>query len=110
MRQRRDASELSVVIKNKDIREENATNFLDVIIDCNLTWELQIDKICSKVSSSLFIIKRLSNIIEQDVLFTVYHGYPHLKYGITVRGPCPKKYAKRVFILQRRVIRCILQD
>jgi hypothetical protein len=56
MRQRRDASELSLVIKNKDIREENGTNVLDVIIDRNLTWELQIDKICSKVSSSLFII------------------------------------------------------
>jgi hypothetical protein len=93
MRQRRDASELSIVIKNKELREENSTNLLGVIIDRNLTWELQIDKICSKISSSLFTIKRLSSIIEQDVLITVYYGlvYPHLKYGITVWGPCPKK-------------------
>jgi hypothetical protein len=109
MRQRRDVSELSVVIKNKEIREENSTKFLGVIIDRNLTWELQIDKICSKISSSLFTIKRLSTIIEQDILITVYYGlvYPHLKYGITVWGLCPKKYTKRVFILQKRTIRCI---
>jgi hypothetical protein len=37
MKQRRDASELSVVMKNKEIREENSTNFLGVIIDRNLT-------------------------------------------------------------------------
>jgi hypothetical protein len=109
MKQRRDASELSVIIKNREIREENSTNFLGLIIDRNLMWELQIDELCSMISSSLCTIKRLSNIIEQDVLITVYYGqvYPHLKYGITVWGPCPKKYKKGVFILQKRAIRCI---
>jgi hypothetical protein len=106
----RDASEPSVVIKNKEIREENSTNFLGVIIDRNLTWELQMDKMCSKISNSLFTIDRQSNIIEQDVLITVYYGlvYPHLKYGITVWVSCPKKYTKRVFILHNRAIRCII--
>jgi hypothetical protein len=109
-KQRKDASELSVTIKNKEIKEENSTNFLGVIIDSNLTWELQIDKICSKISSNLFTIKRLSTISELDVLITIYYGlvYPYLKYGITVWGSCPKRHTKRVFILQKRAIRYII--
>jgi hypothetical protein len=71
------------------------------------------DKIYSKISSSLFTIKRLSNITEQDVLITVYSYcglvYPHLMYGITVWGPCPKKYTKK-FLYYKRGRLGVLQD
>jgi hypothetical protein len=49
---------LKVIINNKEIRKEKTTNFLDVILDSNLTWEIHTDKICSTISSSLFMIKR----------------------------------------------------
>jgi hypothetical protein len=44
-----------------------------------------------------------------DVLITVYYGlvYPFLSYGITVWGQSAKKYTKRVFTLQKMVVRCI---
>jgi hypothetical protein len=41
-RQSKLVSNLKVVINNKEIRKEKSTNFLPVIIDSNLTWELHI--------------------------------------------------------------------
>jgi hypothetical protein len=99
---------LKVVINNVEITEDKITNFLSVIVHSNLTWELHIERICNKISSSLFIIKRLSNLVDADVLITVYFGlvYPFLSYGITVWEQCEKKYTKRVFTLQKKVVRC----
>jgi hypothetical protein len=102
-------SNLKVVINNKEIRKEKSTNFLGVILDSNLTWELHIQKICNRISSSLFIIKRLSNLIDSDGLLSVYHGivYPFISYGVMVWGHSARKYMKRVFTLQKKVVRCI---
>jgi hypothetical protein len=63
MKQSKVIFNLTVVRHNKEIKEEHTTNFLGVILD-NLTSELHIDKICSKIRSSLFTIRRLSNIAE----------------------------------------------
>jgi hypothetical protein len=61
------------------------------------------------ISSSLFIIKRLSKFVDSDVLLSVYHGlvYPLLFYGVLVWGHSARKHTKRVFTLQKKVVRCI---
>jgi hypothetical protein len=51
----------------------------------------------------------LSNLVDSDVLLSVYHGimYPFLSYGVMVWGYSSNKYTKRVFTLQKKVVRCI---
>jgi hypothetical protein len=104
LKQSKIVSNLKVVINNNKITEEKITHFLSVILDSNLMWEIHIENICNKINSSLFIIKRLSSLLDVDVLITVYYGlvHPFLSYGITEWGQSAKKYTKRVFTLQKK--------
>jgi UDP-N-acetylglucosamine pyrophosphorylase len=81
-------SKLKLTIRKEEISEAETTNFLGTDIDSSITWEKHIDKICNKISSNLFAIKRLSSIVDMDVLHTTYCGlvYPFLTYGIAVWG------------------------
>jgi hypothetical protein len=93
----------------EEINEVETTDFLGIDTDSNLTWEKHIDKICNKISGNLFVIKRLSSIVDFDVLYTAYYGlvHPFLTCGIAIWGHSCKKYTRRVFILQKRAVRCI---
>jgi hypothetical protein len=79
-------SKLKIKTGKREINGAETTNFLGIDIDSNLTWEKHIDKICNKISGNLFVIKRLSSIVELDVLYIAYYGlvYPFLTYGIAV--------------------------
>jgi phosphoribosylformylglycinamidine (FGAM) synthase PurS component len=67
-------SKLRIKTGKKEINEVETTNFLGIDIDSNLTWEKHIEKVCNKISGNLFVIKRLSNIADLDVLYTAYYG------------------------------------
>jgi hypothetical protein len=56
-------------------------------------------QVCSKVSSILFIIKRLSNLVDSGVLLSAYRGvvFPFLSYGVMVWGCGARKYTKKGF-------------
>jgi hypothetical protein len=66
-------------------------------------------ELCSTISSSLFTIKRTSNLVDSDGLLSVYHGivHPLLSYGVMVWGHRKRKYTKRVCTLQKKVVRRI---
>jgi hypothetical protein len=54
------------------------TNFLGVIIDSNLNWELHFRRTYNRISSNLFIINRLSKMLDMNVWRMLYYGmiYP----------------------------------
>jgi hypothetical protein len=58
------------------------------------------DKICNKISGNLFVIKRLSSIVDLHVLYTAYYGlvYPILTYRIAVWGHSFKKDIQGMFL------------
>ena len=62
---------LNLTIGGVTIQQVNNTNFLGVTIDNNLTWDLHIDKIYNKITSGLFIMRRMSAICERHVLKTI---------------------------------------
>jgi hypothetical protein len=66
-------------------------------------------ELCSKISSSLFTIKRISNLVDSDGLLSVHHGivHPLLSYGVMVWGHRARTYTKRVCTLQKKVVSCI---
>jgi hypothetical protein len=109
MRRNKLVSKLKIKTGKEEINEAETTNFLGINIDSNLTWEKHIDKICNKITANLFVIKKLSSIVDLDVLYTAYYGlvYPFLTYGIAVWGHSCKKYTRCVFILQKRAVRYI---
>ena len=53
------------------IRRVKLVKYLGLWIDDNLTWEVQIDHICSKMARSIGIIKRIRNFIPKESLLTL---------------------------------------
>jgi hypothetical protein len=56
----RQESELKILINTKEIVNPKSTNFLGVVIDNNLSWEVCVGRSCSRISHNLFVINILS--------------------------------------------------
>jgi hypothetical protein len=75
------------------------------VIDSNLSWEIHIERTCSRISHNLFIINRLSKILDLNERKMLYYGliYPLLSCGIAVWGHSAK--ANTTSALQKRALR-----
>jgi hypothetical protein len=103
-RQCRQEGNLKIPVKNREISNVKSTDFLGVVIDSNVSWEIHTEKTCSRVSHNLFIINRLFKILDLNKRKTLYYGliYPLLSYGISVWGHSAKANTTRIFILQKK--------
>ncbi|XP_047004828.1 uncharacterized protein LOC124623080 [Schistocerca americana] len=96
-------------VVNEDIKENTCSEckFLGIYIDDRLSWNQQIDHVCGKITSSLYLLRRLVQYLDIEALKIAYFGlvYLHLSYGIVLWGGYSQYNIKRVFVLQKRVIR-----
>ena len=81
-------------------------NFLGILLDEFLTWIPHTKKICSKLSQTLGVIKRVRQILPFPALKSLYNALivPHLNYGIKLWHP----NSHSVNIMQKRAIRELL--
>lgn len=93
--------------KPTSAKTEKVQKFLGIMIDSSLSWTQHISSLKSKLSSSVFALKRLCGELEQDGLRQAYFGLfqSHMSYGLIVWG-CAS-HAKDIFIIQKRAIRVI---
>jgi ribosomal protein S14 len=82
------------------------TNLLRVITDSNLSWEVHIERTCSRISHNFFIINRLSKILDMNIRRMLYYVviYPLEAYRIIVQRQSIKALT-RTFTLQKRAVR-----
>jgi hypothetical protein len=68
---------------------------------------MHIDRTYSKISHNIFIINRLSKILDLNERKMLYFGliYPLLSYGIVVWGHSAEGNTTRIFALQKRAVR-----
>lgn len=100
-------SPLSLHILDKPVSFSGSVGFLGVMLDSDLTYEQHIDKTVGKLNSAYFAISSLKCKFGQETLLSVYYGifFCHLNYCITVWGVSAD--VKRLFLIQKRVIRLI---
>ena len=86
---------------------QDYVKFLGVFIDKNLTWKYHIDYIASKINRAVGIISRLRHSLPLNTLLQIYRSliFPYTYYGIATRGQAALGYLKKVFTLQKRVLR-----
>ncbi|XP_045471811.1 uncharacterized protein LOC123678705 [Harmonia axyridis] len=93
-----------MVVSTK-LHETKTILLLGVSISANLTWMKQANELCSKLSSALFAIRRIKNILTEKEALLTYHTHFHSRmiYGIILWGASPE--ANRVFLKQKQALR-----
>jgi len=78
----------SVKIAGVDIDCVNQANFLGITIDNNLTFKSHVDSISKKISKSIGMINRISNIVPPIAKKKIYFSlvYSRVSYGILAWG------------------------
>ena len=70
--------ELSLTINFKQLQQSACEKLLGIKIDSNLNWKNQIDQICSKISSTIYLskIKKYLNLESRQLfLFRLYFAF-----------------------------------
>ena len=102
-------TELNLDLKINDhvLSLVNNVKYLGLYIDKKLKWSDHINYICKKLNSSYFAIKVLKSFVNKEVLLQVYYSlvYSNIKYNIIIWGQSSD--IRRLFILQKRIIRLI---
>ena len=82
---------------------------LGVFFDEHLTFNKHIDHICSKLSKSIFFLRRAKNFINNKSLITLYYAlfHSHLLYCINITGCSNKTSINKISLLQKKAIRII---
>ena len=89
---------------NRDIE---SVNILGLNIDNKLTWKVHGDQLAVKLCRSVFLIRRLANIVDINVLRTAYFAVFHsaLTYCNIIWGH--SAISNRLFAIQRRAVRVL---
>ncbi|KAG8237754.1 hypothetical protein J437_LFUL014297, partial [Ladona fulva] len=85
----------------------STTKFLGINLSSNISWELHIDALSVKLSTTCYIFRQLRYSVSRDILLTVYYGYfyPHITYGLLLWGSSP--HSNKIFKMQKRAVRII---
>jgi len=87
----------------------NYVKFLGISVDRKLTWSHHIDFISKKLSSVIFLLRRLAKHVTINCLKMVYYSYFQsiIHYGLVLWGNCVRK--SEVLVLQKRALRSMKQ-
>lgn len=81
--------------------------FLGLQISGDLRWQCHVDYLAGRLCGTVFLLKKLREIMSENVLRMIYFGkfQSSASYGIVFWGNSPE--AKRVLLLQKRAIRAM---
>jgi hypothetical protein len=105
----RSPRDLTVFVDGIKIEQVKNTTFLGFELDRGLQWGAHIQKVCSKLGSACFALRRLARVLPRAVVRSCYFATVHslLQYGADLWGRAADW--ERVFIMQKRAVRAIVQ-
>ena len=106
---RKEEYKIKLKVGNEFLDESEEVKYLGVILDKNLHWTPQINKIEKKVANSCWAMSKLRKFSNDNTLKRIYHAtiYPQLRYCISCWGGVPLSRRNHLIILQKRAIRII---
>lgn len=86
---------------------DSTVKYLGVTFDTTLRWHTQGERLCARLSSSIYLLNVLSNSVSLAMLKTVYFSsfHSHMAYGILAWGHASCRH--NIFRLQRRAVRVV---
>jgi len=101
-------------VKFRDVKLDvvESFKFLGVTLDADLSFRSHSSSVISKLSRSLGIMRKLSNVMPNRSLLTLYYSlfYSHLAYSVVAWGNSSLVVSKRICSLQRQVVRLLNYD
>lgn len=87
----------------------DTTKYLGITIDSKMSWKPHVDQLNKKLSSSIYVIRRIRQVCGLDVAKVAYFALfeSHLRYGIVSWGGTAASNMEKVLIQQKRAIRCL---
>ena len=100
---------LPLTMNNSVIYFSDRVRYLGVIIDKNLSFKHHIDHICTKISKTLGIMYKMSNVSPKHILLKLYYAliYPYLLYCNVIWGGTSDQHLNKILLLQKRAVRII---
>ena len=98
-----------IQIAGNNIQQVNEIKFLGLILDYNLSFKAHISYIANKISKSVGILYKIRDFVPPDVLRSLYYSFihPYITYGLEAWYASFKTDSKKIFVLQKKAIRCI---
>ena len=102
--------ELSLTITFEQLQDSACEKLLGIKIDLNLNWKNQIDQICSKISSKIYLLSKIKKYLNLESRQLFYSGYilPLIDYCCVGWGNCSNEGLNRILKLHKRTARLIL--
>ena len=90
-----------------ELESVNQANYLGIVLDNHLKWNLQIQLITTKLGSLIYIFKQISKIMDINSLRAIYFSLVQsiLSYGIVGWGGAYDTTIKPLQIIQKRIIK-----
>jgi hypothetical protein len=100
----RNQVKIDIELNNITLESVPATKYLGLYIDQNLNFKMHVNKLCNKLSSSVFALRTLRNMVDPKILLIVYYALfqSHLGYCIILWGNSSKGNISRVLIIKKK--------
>nr|CAH7721632.1 unnamed protein product [Callosobruchus chinensis] len=91
--------------------ESHHVKFLGVHFDTCLSWNKHIEQLCTRLSRTVYAIKKIAYAVNSDAALTTYYGLFHsvMCYGILSWGSASHAQIQKVFLVQKAAMRGIIQ-
>jgi len=104
-----DDSTFSLKLGDHEIERTDNYKYLGIIFDDKLNWKLQIEKMCSKLSSVCGVISKVRHYLDRKSLMLIYNSLfdSRLNYGCLGWCTANEAIISKLRVLQNRVVRYI---
>ena len=101
---------LNVKVGNDFVAQVKCEKVLGLHVDENLSWDEHAKNVIKKMSSNLYLLRRLKSYIPKKTRLLFYNSYilPHMDYCSTIWGSCCKNTHLQIVKMQKRAARLIL--
>jgi hypothetical protein len=97
-------------INGTQVENVAAQKILGVYVDKTLSWNTQVDKMCSKLNTKLYLLKRMVYFLTFEMKKMFYNAYimSTFDYCCTIWGKRTQSTISKITKFQKRAARIIL--
>jgi hypothetical protein len=98
-----------ISLKSEMVEQVESFKYLGLFLDSNLTWNVQVNFLMSKLKSIAAILYRARNLLPEDVRLMLYWSMFHsqLSYMIELWGAASMTLLRQLQILQNRCLKSV---